>query len=172
MIKTTFFLLLLMPLFTFGQVDTLKIETIKRGDSFLSNVRVDTNLNIGVFEIHFSKGRLSNSYYYVIDFNEKKVLSSFNTKNWSYLYNSWIDGDSILHLAKGRIFTRRVLFDLNSGSKVDDKTTQSEKEQAKESSNDGYIDSQDLYCTSSIVYYGGYRVFYDDKLKCFIMDKE
>lgn len=169
MIKTVLFLVLFTPLLTFGQVDTLKIEREKTGNSYLSNVLIDEELNIGVFAIHYHKGRLSNSYFFAIDLKEKKVVSSFSTKNWSYLYSSWIDENLVLHLSRGRLFDRVTLIALKTGNRIDDKRL---KKQSKKSSSHVYVSSEDLYCTNSVVYLEGQRIYYNHVLSCFLIEKD
>lgn len=108
----------------------------------------------------------------MIDLKEKKILSTFSTKNWSYLYSSWIDSNSILHLSKGRLFHKKVLYDLKSGNKIARNLAQSKKEQTTDPCNDLHIGSQDLYCTNKIVYWGDLIASYNSDLNCFIIDKE
>jgi hypothetical protein len=160
-------ILFLLPIFAFGQDDTLHINSAKPWKSYLSQVLIGKKSNLGVFDIHYSKGRLSRSFYCVIDFDKKEIVSTFTIKNWTYLYNSWIDNESILHLSRGWLFARGLMIDLKNGSRLG---SDSIKEKDAPANTDAvHIDSQDLYCTSSIVYWSGLRIVYDDDLKCFIL---
>ena len=170
MMKTLLLLIFITPIFAFGQIDTLNIDSSKSGKSYLSSVLINKKSNIGIFEIHYYTGRLSNSYFYVIDFNKKEIMSKFSFKNWTYLYSSWIDNDSILHLSKGSIFTRKILVDLKNGEIL--KSDKNKRKQIKDDNNVLFIDSQELYCTNRLVYWNGLKIFYAGNLKCFIIKNE
>lgn len=169
MIVRLLFLCFLLPHFSIGQVDTLNVTNSRKGNSYLSRVMINKTSSLGVFEVHSTKGRLSNSSYYVIDLNQKIMVSSFRTKNWSYLYSSWIDSNAILHLSKGWIFGRNVSYDLKTGEKAHLKMKKDEKERSKEAATDVHITSEDLYCTSQIVYWGSTRIYYDKTAQRFLI---
>ena len=155
-----------------GQVDTLHFSADKSGKSYLSNVLINKETNIGVFDISYIKGRLSSSYYYVIDFEQKKIISTFKYSSWTYLYSSRMEGDSILYLSKGRIFSRKVLINLYTGEKLQSKKYRREEKNSVSTENNVYIDSQDLYCTSGYVYVNELKIYYDQKSNSFLVSKE
>jgi hypothetical protein len=171
MTKTALTLFFWVAFISFGQADTLRVDSNKAGNSYLTNVLLNKTTGIGVFEIHYTKGRLSNAYYCAIDLNQKEIRSTFNFKNWTYLNSAWVDTDNVLHLSKG-IFGRMVLIDLTNGTKrTSDKQKRKEKA-PKDAVNDQHLDSQDLYCTGGMVYYNKLRIQYDSNLQSFILDPE
>jgi hypothetical protein len=155
-----------------GQVDTLHFSADKSGKSYLSNVLINKETNIGVFDISYLKGRLSSSYYYVIDFEQRKIISTFKFSYWTYLHSSWFEGDSILNLSKGRIFSRKVLINLNTGEKIQSKKYRRKEKKSVSTKNNVYIDSQELYCTNGFVYINGLKINFDQKSNSFIINKE
>jgi len=174
MMKTCFFsYLLLIPALTFGQVDTLTVVPKKPGRAYLSEVLIHQPSGVGVFEIHYMKGSLRSASLYVVDLNEKKVLSTIYSRNWAYLYNSWIDSNAVLHLSKGgALFSRKVLYDVHTGTNVSRRKARSANGQTRDASNHQYIDSQELYCTRDIVYWMGLGIYYNEHVGGFIITRE
>ena len=167
--RTILILLFCVPFLSLGQTDSLSINSERSEDSYLNRVLINQKSDIGIFEIHFTKGRLSNSYYYAIDLKKNEILSTFNFKNWTYLYSSWIDDDKILHLSKG-IFNRKILIDLSTGFKLTSDKKRRKEQAPKDGNHSLHIDSQELYCTNNVVYYEEKRIRYDSNNQCFILD--
>jgi hypothetical protein len=170
--KITLFLALIVPLLSYSQLDSLHISSQKSGSSYLSEVLINRELNLGVFEIHFTKGRLSDSYFCVIDLKKKEILSEFRYKNWTYLYSSSIDSNAVLHLTKGSLFNRVKEIDLRLGNELTRSEKNSSKKDEQITKKDVYIGSQDLYCTSQMVYWNYLRIWYDETSRCIIIQSE
>jgi hypothetical protein len=151
---------------------SIKIPHSKKGTAYLTDVLIDNKTNIGVFEFNYFKGRLSNTQYVVLDLNNFTLKSSFEFKNWTYLYSSWFKNDSLLCISKGRLFKKKSVVNINTGEKIETKFEKKLKKPESQNTTLCYIDSQALYCTNRIVYWNNNRIFFDSKTHSILIEKE
>ena len=60
----------------------VEIPRLNEGNVSMREAMLNPKLNIGIFELHYFKDRVSPSYYVVIDYNKKEIVSTFQVKGW------------------------------------------------------------------------------------------
>jgi len=138
----------------------------------MSEAMIIPELNTGIFELNYTKGKVSHSYYAVINYETNNLVSTFNVKSWTYLQSSWIKNDSLLYLSKGMFIGRKIIFNLNTGEKIQTKLSFRCDAPKTENGQGVYFGHNDFYCTGGVVYWKSYRIYFDDKTHMLIIDKE
>ena len=157
--------------FSHTQIDTIKVERERSGNSYLSEVLINKDINLGVFDIHYVKEPVRNSYLYIFNFNTKEVVAKFHFTNWTYFHSSWIDQGGILHLTKGTLFSKTILINLKTGEELKGKEYKDEKKEEQDNKGNLWFDSSELYCTDDVVYLNGLSVHYNSDIPGFVVRK-
>jgi hypothetical protein len=151
---------------------SVEIPRLKEGTVRMSEAMLHPELNIGIFELNYTEGKVSHAYFVVIDYKRKELVTTFKVKSWTYLYSSWIQDDSLLYLSKGMYINRKMIFNLKTGEKIQTKLKSRCHAPEKENGQGVHFGHDDFYCTNSIVYWKNFRMYFNEKNHTLIIEDQ